>query len=168
MHRGDFNRAQPRPQAHGIATLRKQEPDSKEGLEIGSEPGDYPVEKEVSIWLEGLEGFEEKMTWFYERCDELQHVLLGAIAEGLGIQRDYFRMIKNGDHVLRLLHYPSVDKGSFDIEDAVRTGSHTDYRSDFVIDGWLRSVDRDSNYVPFPGGNWWAAHPVSRWKFSTM
>ncbi|CZR55573.1 uncharacterized protein PAC_05461 [Phialocephala subalpina] len=118
--------------ADGIATLRKQEPDIKESLEIGSEPGDYPVKKEMNIWPEGLEGFKEKMIWFYKRCDDLHHVLLGAIAEGLGIEKDFFRSIKNGDHVLRLLHYPSVERNELDKEGAVRTGSHTDYGSDLL------------------------------------
>lgn len=48
-------------------------------------------------------------------------MLLGAIAEGLGIEKDFFQSIKNGDHVLRFLHYPSVERGELDEEDAVRT-----------------------------------------------
>lgn len=114
---------------NGIAALRTQEPDVKESLEIGSEPGDYPEKQDINIWPEHLEGFKEKMTWFYKRCDDLHHKLLSAIAEGLGIQRDFFRTIKNGDHVLRLLHYPSVEKSFMEKEGAVRIGSHTDYGS---------------------------------------
>lgn len=115
--------------AEGIAQLRTQQPDVKESLEIGSEPGDYPVKKNVNIWPESLEGFKEKMTWFYKRCDDLHHELLSAIAVGLGVERGFFGGIRNGDHNLRLLHYPSVERSYMEKEGAVRAGSHTDYGS---------------------------------------
>lgn len=113
---------------NGIAMLRTQEPDVKESLEIGSEPGAYPVKDDVNIWPENMPELKERMTWFYKRCDDLHQDLLSAIAEGLGIEKDFFRSrVKNGDHCLRLLHYPSVAKSYMDKEGAVRIGSHTDY-----------------------------------------
>ncbi|KAH6663733.1 hypothetical protein B0J14DRAFT_661933 [Halenospora varia] len=141
---------------NGIDQLRKQEPDVKESLEIGSEPGHYPVKNDVNVWPSSLPGFKEKMSWFYKRCDDLHQDLLEAIALGLGIKKDFFRGIKNGDHVLRLLHYPSVEKSYMEKEGAVRIGSHTDY-------GTVTLLFQDGTgglQVQYPDGNFYDVDPV--------
>ncbi|KAF4637397.1 hypothetical protein G7Y89_g699 [Cudoniella acicularis] len=77
----------------GSAALRTQEPDVKESLEIGSEPGDYPEKKFANIWPESLPGFKEKMTWFYKRCDDLHHDLF--------VEKSYMekaRAVRIGSH----------------------------------------------------------------------
>lgn len=108
-------------------------PDIKESLEIGSEPGvegDYPVKPYVNRWPEELPSLKPVMTKFYKTCEDLHFEVLSAIAEGLGMSKDFFRgEIKNGDHNLRLLHYPGVEQEQLGKEKSVRAGAHTDYGS---------------------------------------
>lgn len=112
-----------------IEALRSMEPDLKESLEIGSEPGRYPTKPFTNAFPdEALPDFGTAMRKFYEDCDDLHHQLLSAIAEGLGMDADFFKTyVTAGDHVLRLLHYPSVPRAVLDKDPAVRAGSHTDY-----------------------------------------
>ena len=54
-----------------------------------------------------------------------------AIAVGLGIEESWFDNYTDvGDNTLRLLHYPEVRKGVFEINPGqVRAGEHSDYGS---------------------------------------
>jgi isopenicillin N synthase-like dioxygenase len=116
-----------------LAKEKTDFPDIKESLEIGSEPGvegDYPVQKYRNLWPEELPSLKPVMTRFYKTCEDLHFEVLSAIAAGVGLNEDFFRgEIKNGDHVLRLLHYPGVAQEQLGKEKAVRAGSHTDYGS---------------------------------------
>jgi isopenicillin N synthase-like dioxygenase len=120
-----------------LAKEKTEFPDIKESLEIGSEPGvegNYPVKPFVNVWPETLPSLKPVMTKFYKTCEDLHFEVLGAIAEGLGVEKDFFRgEIKNADHVLRLLHYPGVAQEQLGKEKAVRAGSHTDYGSKLMI-----------------------------------
>lgn len=112
-----------------ISKLRAMVPDLKESLEIGSDPGRYPKKQYENQYPDReLPGFGNAMKEFYEACDVLHHKLLSALAEGLGLEQEFFgKHVTAGDHVLRLLHYPAVPKAVLDTAPAVRAGSHTDY-----------------------------------------
>ena len=128
--------------ADGIAALREEAPDLKESLEMGSEPGEgYPDKPYENPWPEALPGFKPVMTSFFKRCDELHHVVMCAIAEGLKLPVDFFRPYAGkGDHVLRLLHYPSIDPEMLKSNSTVRAGSHTDYGSEYYLTVELRVI----------------------------
>ncbi|KAF2000355.1 Clavaminate synthase-like protein [Amniculicola lignicola CBS 123094] len=145
--------------AEAVEKLRAMLPDLKESLEIGSDEGSrYPKKPWKNHYPEeALPGFGEGMTKFYAQCDDLHHQLLCAIAEGLKLPKDYFKeYVTEGDHVLRLLHYPSIPKAVLEKEGAVRAGSHTDY-------GTVTLLFQDGSgglQVRTPEGEWWDVEPV--------
>ena len=141
-----------------VDKLRAMLPDLKESLEIGSDEGRYPVKPWKNHYPdEALPGFGDAMREFYAQCDDLQHQLLSAIAEGLGMDKDWFKQyVTAGDHVLRLLHYPSVPKAVLQKEGAVRAGSHTDY-------GTVTLLFQDMSgglQVRKPDGEWLDVKPI--------
>ncbi|KAF2661508.1 Clavaminate synthase-like protein [Lophiostoma macrostomum CBS 122681] len=141
-----------------VEKLRALLPDLKESLEIGSDEGRYPAKPWKNHYPESaLPGFGDAMGEFYNKCDDLHHQLLSAIAEGLGLQKDWFKQyVTAGDHVLRLLHYPSVPKAVLGKEGAVRAGSHTDY-------GTVTLLFQDMSgglQVRTPEGMWLDVEPV--------
>lgn len=110
-----------------LAKLRAMIPDLKESFEIGSDPGRYPEKPFVNQYPH-LPGFGDAMRDFFHDCDTLHQELLSALAIGLNLDKDFFEdHVTAGDHVLRLLHYPTVAKSVLAQEGAVRAGSHTDY-----------------------------------------
>lgn len=142
-----------------VEKMRAMLPDLKESLEIGSDAGSrYPEKPHKNYYPDGeLPGFGQAMQKFYQQCDDLHHQLLCALAEGLGLEKDWFRQyVSAGDHVLRLLHYPSVPKAVLAKEGAVRAGSHTDY-------GTVTLLFQDMSgglQVKTPEGEWWDVKPV--------
>lgn len=141
-----------------VARLRSIVPDLKESLEIGSDEGRYRKKAFENEYPDkALPGFGEAMRQFYEQCDALHHALLQAIAEGLGVEKEFFKdRITTGDHVLRLLHYPAVSKAILDKDPAVRAGSHTDY-------GTVTLLFQDGSgglQVKNPQGEWLNIAPI--------
>lgn len=141
-----------------VSKLRAMLPDLKESLEIGSDEGRYPAKPWQNHYPDDiLPSFGSAMKEFYEECDDLHHQLLSAIAEGLGLRKDWFKQyVTAGDHVLRLLHYPSVPKVVLEKEGAVRAGSHTDY-------GTITLLFQDMSgglQVRTPEGKWWDVKPI--------
>lgn len=141
-----------------VDKLRAMLPDLKESLEIGSDEGQYPAKPWKNYYPEKtLPGFRDAMREFYGKCDDLHHQLLCAIAEGLGLEKDWFKQyITAGDHVLRLLHYPSVPKSVLEQDGAVRAGSHTDY-------GTVTLLFQDMSgglQVRTPDGSWQDIPPI--------
>jgi isopenicillin N synthase-like dioxygenase len=145
------------PNAEGIAKLRAMIPDLKESFEIGSDPGRYLEKPFINRYPGALPGFGDAMRDFYSSCDTLHHELLCAIAEGLGLDREYFKeYVTAGDHVLRLLHYPAVPKAVLSQENAVRAGAHTDY-------GTVTLLFQDGSgglQVKTPEGKWHDIPPI--------
>ncbi|KAJ9144723.1 Clavaminate synthase-like protein [Pleurostoma richardsiae] len=141
-----------------IAALRTQAPDLKESLEMGSEPGErYPEKPYDNPWPEALPAFKPAMTSFFRTCDELHHVVMGAIAEGLGLPADFFRpFAKKGDHVLRLLHYPAMEPELLNSDSTVRAGSHTDYGTITL----LFTDDSGGLQIQYPDGEFYEIDPV--------
>jgi isopenicillin N synthase-like dioxygenase len=141
-----------------ITKLRSMVPDLKESLEIGSDAGRYPKKKWENHYPDqDLPGFGDAMREFYEAVDDVHHHLLSAIAQGLGLELDFFgRNVTAGDHVLRLIHYPAVPKTILDKDSAVRCGSHTDY-------GTVTLLFQDMSgglQVKTPEGTWLDVPPV--------
>lgn len=153
----DWKRTTNVEDADGIAALRAAIPDLKESLEIGSDPipGRYPRKKHVNRYMDTLTGFGEAMSEFFTGCDDLHHQLMSAIAEGLGLPEDFFSdKVTQGDHVLRLLHYPAVSKSALAIDGAVRAGAHTDFGTVTLLfqdnSGGLQVQTPDGAYMDVP------------------
>lgn len=140
-----------------VAKLRAMIPDLKESLEIGSDAGGrYPAKPFKNHYPDSaLPGFGAAMNEFYQQCDDLHHTLLSAIAEGLSLPPSFFKeYITAGDHVLRLLHYPSVSASLLKQEGTVRAGSHTDYGTVTLLfqdmSGGLQARSPDGSWQDIP------------------
>jgi isopenicillin N synthase-like dioxygenase len=110
-----------------VQALKAQVPDIKESLEIGREN----ELAHANHWPAGDAHFKSTMLAFFAQCKELHVQVMRAIAVGMGIDEAWFDGFTDvGDNTLRLLHYPSVEKGVFERNKMqVRAGAHTDYGS---------------------------------------
>ncbi|KAF8516556.1 Clavaminate synthase-like protein [Hysterangium stoloniferum] len=107
---------------------RAEAPDVKESFECGRE-----VSLEMpNIWLpEGvLPGFKETCLDFYWTCNEVELVILKALALAFHLSEDYFASVHmKSDNQLRFLHYPSVPAESLEKGKITRIGAHSDFAS---------------------------------------
>lgn len=106
-----------------------------------------------NIWPDRPEGFRDTFLELFAAFDRAGDRLLAAIARHLKLPADWFEpAVKDGNSVLRLLHYPPVT------EDApnVRAGAHEDINLITLLLGaeeaGLELLDRDS-------GRWLAVKP---------
>ncbi|KAI9749859.1 MAG: hypothetical protein M4579_006706 [Chaenotheca gracillima] len=118
-----------------VETLRTSNPDLKESMEIGRDneegmPNRWPT-AENGVNDEDGKVFKDTMKSFFDTCQTLNVQVMRCIALGMGIEENYFDSFTDvGDNTLRLLHYPSVDKGVFKQNvGQVRAGEHSDYGS---------------------------------------
>lgn len=102
-----------------------------------------------NIWPDQPEGFRETFIELFAAFDTAGDKLLSAIAVHLGLAPDWFdHAVKDGNSVLRLLHYPPVT------EDApnVRAGAHEDINLITLLLGaeeaGLELLDKDGEWLP--------------------
>lgn len=102
-----------------------------------------------NIWPDQPEGFRETFIELFAAFDAAGDKLLSAIAVHLGLAPDWFdHAVKDGNSVLRLLHYPPVT------EDApnVRAGAHEDINLITLLLGaeeaGLELLDKDGEWLP--------------------
>lgn len=102
-----------------------------------------------NIWPAQPEGFRETFIELFAAFDTAGDKLLSAIAVHLGLAADWFdNAVKDGNSVLRLLHYPPVT------EDApnVRAGAHEDINLITLLLGaeeaGLELLDKDGEWLP--------------------
>ena len=105
--------------------------DLKEFWHVGREAGDgfpLPDGMPANIWPDdALPGFRACFTTLFDRFDRLGARLLRAIALDLALDPDWFvEPTRQGNSILRLLHYPPVGEGAPAEEGAVRAGAHED------------------------------------------
>jgi isopenicillin N synthase-like dioxygenase len=133
--------------------LTSGRPDRKEGIYFGTELGPRDVRVQAGLPLHGmnlypdLPAFRERLLTYIGAVTALGQQLLGAVAYGLGLPRDYFldRYTRDPTVLFRIFNYPPADAA----ED-LGVGEHTDYglltllRQDDVgglevrhRDGWL-------------------------------
>ena len=105
-----------------------------------------------NLWPREIPGFQVEVGALYAALEALGLRLLRAIARHLGLDDDFFApTVKDGDSILRLLHYPPVppDAGG------VRAGAHEDINAITLLLGaeeaGLEVLDRD--------GRWLAINP---------
>ena len=114
--------------AFGVETAKgAQAFDLKEFWHVGRElPAGHKFRDVMAdnVWPSEIPGFKETYLALYDAFDEAGIKVLRAIARFLKVDEDYFTdTVRDGNSVMRLLHYPPIDKptGSH-----IRAGAHED------------------------------------------
>ena len=102
-----------------------------------------------NIWPDEVQDFHAATYALYETLDALGKKVLRAIAVYLGLDREFFTpLVKDGNSVLRLLHYPPVNQPG----ESVRAGAHGDINVITLLLGaeepGLQLLDRDGKWLP--------------------
>jgi isopenicillin N synthase-like dioxygenase len=129
--------------------------DLKEFWLVGRDlPAGHPRGPAVAthnIWPEEVPSFRANTLALYQALDEAAAVMLRAIAEYFGIERDTFSdMAQDGTSVLRVIHYPPL-KDRF-VPGAVRAAEHEDINLiTLLCEGTasgLEILTRDGEWLP--------------------
>ncbi len=126
--------------------------DLKEFYHVGRDlPADHPYRDHMAdnIWPAEVADFHAASYELYTALDDLGKKVLQAIAVYLRLDRDFFAdKVDFGNSVLRLLHYPPVDKPG----ESVRAGAHGDINVITLLLGaeepGLQLLDRDGQWLP--------------------
>ncbi len=108
-----------------------------------------------NLWPTEIDGFRPALYGLYQALDRLGVQVLRAIASYLRLEHDAFDdAVRDGDSVLRLLHYPPVAPGA----EGVRAEAHEDINAITLLLGaeeaGLELLDRDGRWLaidPPPG-----------------
>jgi isopenicillin N synthase-like dioxygenase len=126
--------------------------DLKEFWHVGREltPG-HPYQRymQPNVWPEEVASFRATFLELFAAFDATGAKLLAAIARYLGLAPDYFvDTVRDGNSVLRLLHYPPVSGEGPN----VRAGAHEDINTITLLLGaeeaGLELLDRDGQWLP--------------------
>lgn len=103
-----------------------------------------------NIWPQELPQFQQCFTTIYKQLEELGKNMLRAIGEALGLEQKFFdEMVKDGNSIYRLLHYPAV-KG-MDTSNSMRAAAHADINLLTLLfgatDSGLELLDSDGNWM---------------------
>jgi isopenicillin N synthase-like dioxygenase len=126
--------------------------DLKEFWHVGRDlPAGHPFTDYMlpNIWPEELVGFRETMLALFAAFDATGARLLEAIARYLGLAPNWFAdSVRDGNSVLRLLHYPPVPVDA----PGIRAGAHEDINTITLLlgaeEGGLELLDRDGRWLP--------------------
>ncbi|MEH6714915.1 isopenicillin N synthase family dioxygenase [Parasphingorhabdus flavimaris] len=126
--------------------------DLKEFWHIGRDlPSGHPFEPNMpsNIWPRELDGFRETYLEMFAAFDKAGARILEAIARFLGLAPDFFvDTVRDGNSVMRLIHYPPVPEDS----PAVRAAAHEDINTITLLIGaeeaGLELLDRNGNWRP--------------------
>ena len=126
--------------------------DLKEFWHVGRElPPGHPYRARMpdNVWPAEVPGFRERELWLYRALEGLGDKVLTAIARYLGLAPGFFEpTTRDGNSVLRLLHYPPA---AFD-GPHVRAAAHEDINTITLLLGaeeaGLEVLDRDGAWLP--------------------
>jgi isopenicillin N synthase-like dioxygenase len=130
--------------------------DLKEFYHVGQELSltelrveDYPG----NVWPDEVPEFKEAAIDAYRALEKTGTVILRAIAIYLGLQEDYFdEKIKNGNSILRPIHYFPIENTEAVPSDAVRAAEHGDINLITLLMGasaeGLQVLRRDGKWIP--------------------
>jgi isopenicillin N synthase-like dioxygenase len=126
--------------------------DLKEFWHVGRElPAGHPFEPMMprNVWPEEVESFRATFLELFAAFDRAGARILEAIARHLGLAPDFFvDTVREGNSVLRLLHYPPVPGDGPN----VRAGAHEDINTITLLLGaeeaGLELLDRDGRWLP--------------------
>jgi len=127
--------------------------DLKEFWHIGKELDEnspYFQRYAKNLWPQELPEFAPFFNALFSRLENIALQLLNAIGEGLGLISGYFpELIRDGNSVLRLLHYPATD--GLDSEQRMRAAPHADINLMTLLvgatDAGLQLLDKQNNWV---------------------
>jgi isopenicillin N synthase-like dioxygenase len=130
--------------------------DLKEFWHIGRElPPGHPFEPMMprNVWPTEVESFHATFVELFAAFDRTGARILEAIARHLGLTPDFFvDTVRDGNSVLRLLHYPPVPGDGPN----VRAGAHEDINTITLLLGaqeaGLELLDRDGQWLPVKPG----------------
>ncbi len=131
-------------------------PDLKEFWQVGQyvEGEDLPTEVYPdNILVEELPRFNEITKEVYKKLEFAGTHILRAIAVYLGLEENYFdSKIRNGNSILRAIHYFPIEDPDSLPEDAVRAGAHEDINLITLLIGasadGLQLLTRDNKWFP--------------------
>ncbi|CAN5134569.1 2-oxoglutarate and iron-dependent oxygenase domain-containing protein [soil metagenome] len=130
--------------------------DLKEFYHIGQEvTGDDPVKEQYpeNIWPEEIPEFKLIMQDAYRKLENTGKDLLKAIALYLDLDENFFeKKVKNGNSILRPIHYFPIENPEEVPEDAVRAAEHGDINLITLLMGasaeGLQILRRDNKWIP--------------------
>jgi isopenicillin N synthase-like dioxygenase len=129
-------------------------PDLKEFWHVGRELsststlfGTYPK----NVWPEEVSDFKKIFLDLFEQLDQVGETLLEALSFSLDVSKDYFKNLNfEGSSILRLLHYPPVEKNSD--PNRVRAAAHEDINLITILvaasSSGLELLDRNGKWLP--------------------
>jgi isopenicillin N synthase-like dioxygenase len=131
-------------------------PDLKEFYHIGqkidpNDPDTFSYPK--NIFPEEIPEFEKYGTLAFDSLEASAIYILRAIALFLGLEEDYFdNKVKNGNSILRPIHYFPIDDPDSIPEGAVRAAEHTDINLITLLMGasaeGLQVLRHDGSWIP--------------------
>jgi len=130
--------------------------DLKEFYHIGQHvEGDDPIKEEYpeNVWVDEVSELKEIGLEVYKRLERTGVEMLRAIAIYLGLKENYFdNKVKNGNSILRPIHYFPIDNPEEVPEDAVRAAEHGDINLITLLMGasadGLQVLRRDGKWIP--------------------
>lgn len=133
--------------------------DLKEFFHVGQEldeiPDSDPVKKTYppNVWPEEIPEFKPIALEAYKTIEEAGRYTLQAIALYLGLPSEYFEeKVKNGNSILRQIHYFPIEKPEEVPSDAVRAAEHGDINLITLLMGasadGLQVKRRDGKWIP--------------------
>jgi isopenicillin N synthase-like dioxygenase len=130
--------------------------DLKEFYHIGQEVLDNdPIKKEYpdNVWPVEIPEFKEISLEVYRRLEKTGLEMLKAIALYLGLPENYFdNKVKNGNSILRPIHYFPIEDPDSVPADAVRAAEHGDINLITLLMGasadGLQVLRRDGKWIP--------------------
>ncbi|MEO6579754.1 MAG: 2-oxoglutarate and iron-dependent oxygenase domain-containing protein [Sphingomicrobium sp.] len=140
--------------AFGVETAKGETAsDLKEFWHVGRElPAGHPFREVMAdnIWPAEIPGFKATFLELYDAFDLAGLKLLRAIARFLKVDEDYFTdTVRDGNSVMRLLHYPPVEKPS---GNHIRAGAHEDINTITLLLGadeaGLELKTKDGRWMP--------------------
>ncbi len=113
--------------------LTSGRPDRKEGIYFGTELSPDDARVRAGVPLHGMNlfpaipGFRDALLSYMDEVTAVGQLILGGIAVGLGLRRDYFleRYTRDPTVLFRIFNYPPATVGA--TENELGVGEHTDY-----------------------------------------
>lgn len=134
-----------------VETAKDQKiPDLKEFLHIGRDPFPGAPHLAPNIWPTEIGDFKDRSLDLYGAFDDCSARILQLMALNLGLPDDYFvDVVRGGDHILRILHYPPVDPTDLP---AVRAAAHEDIDLITLLvgatDAGLEILTKEGEWLP--------------------
>jgi len=130
--------------------------DLKEFYHVGQEVVDGdPIKNEYpdNVWPEEIPEFKDLALEIYRKLENAGQEILKAIALYLELEEDYFQQkVKNGNSILRAIHYFPIENPDEVEKDAVRAAEHGDINLITLLMGasaeGLQVLRRDNVWIP--------------------